>query len=107
MNTCPICDPKLNINDKLDWVRQSCPKCGSFNLSIKARYNLKSILTEDPKKAPVLSYAIRKMSKHNNEPKITSDIMDNIFDNTKLPNNILFFTSLPKPTDLVEKSIVS
>lgn len=96
---CPVCDlPLKQPTDNLGHsYSYDCKRCGNFKLSGSTLPILEATFVDnnDIKRA-VLSHAIRKMQRANDQPFLKAETIERIFGND----------SLPKPTEQVQNLIL-
>jgi len=85
---CPVCSTPVKETGSrggADIYDYDCPVCGTYSLTRKAKYNLRSAVTEERRSA-VISHAIRRMQKQNSWPVVNPNTLDTILDNDRLPS---------------------
>ncbi len=82
---CIVCEsPAKEKLTSGDWLRFECPRCGLFEMTGTARGMTQGLLT--PLSAAILSHTIRKMQKGDSVPRVSSDLIEWLRKNGRLPN---------------------
>lgn len=88
MARCPVCTMELvdQIGQQGDRLLFSCPRCGCYSLSRSAHSDLPGWLDQfkDTGRA-VLSHVLYQMSKRKRWAMMTTELLENTLNNTKLP----------------------
>lgn len=87
MAQCPVCKLELK-NYEVRGERHffECPRCGAYSLSYEAKQDLAWHLNKTSDAPRQLSYALYRMSKQEQWALVTSDLLENIIENTVLPH---------------------
>ena len=69
-------------------IQYACPNCGSFELAFESQTSMSEISIKAPEKLPILSHAIRRMSKEGTPARIDLDLLNRILDTATLPTPV-------------------
>lgn len=89
---CPVCSEELAAPAgevfETSAKQYQCPNCGAYELSFEGQTVLPQVQLEAPQKLPILSHAIRVMSREEGPPHISLELVQRILDATSMPTPI-------------------
>jgi hypothetical protein len=86
MPQCPVCNSTLK--QFVEQGRRSlceCPRCGPYSISYEAQQDLAPLLSRSVTSSARLSHALYYMTKREQWVLVTTELLNNILDNTELP----------------------
>ena len=85
---CPICDSLLGNSPTAwgDYSEYNCKRCGKFQITGSAEFELPALLKDDPNRIAALSYAVQQIQRTQGLAKVDSAFLKKLLE-TRLPSS--------------------